>query len=253
MSGSHTGQRFVTRFLRGTGCLFRALRLMARNRRVLVLSLVPFAICLLLYVGFFLAVVVLADDVADLVLQPGTWWRSVVRFLFIGAFDLVFLLVGIFTYSAACFVVAAPLYEFLSAATERSVTGAVKEEPFSMKNALVDVWRALVGTVTVLLMELVVLAASFLFVPVTTFLALLASAVLLSLEYLDYPMGRRRMRLREKLAFARRHAWEFMGLGLPMLAGLAVPFAGVVFLPVGVVGGTLLFVDLADGPQKNPD
>jgi uncharacterized protein involved in cysteine biosynthesis len=160
------------------------------------------------------------------------------------AIPLTALIVGAFTYTLTCLVVAAPLYEWLSAAVEKRLTGGVQEEPFSLKNMLVDIWRALTATVKALLIEIGVLIFGFLLMPVTSVLAALASAVLLCLEYCDYPMGRRRMVFRDRLRFARRHFWEMLGLGLPMLFVMAIPFVGALFLPIGVVAGTILFVEI---------
>lgn len=241
---------FAFRFLRGLGCLPRAVGMILGSRRVFLLSLLPFLLCLLLYVAFFAGVVALSDNVAGLIIEPGAWWRSVIRWALMIAIPVGFLIVSVFTYTLVCFVVAAPLYEWLSAAVERRLTGRVEEEPFGLKNMLVDVWRALADTVRILLIGLVVLVLGFLMVPVTTVLAVLASAVLLGLECCDYPMGRRRMPFGDRLHFARRHFWELLGLGLPLLLALTIPFVGAVFLPVGVVGGTILFTDIRarEGP-----
>ena len=73
-----------------------------------------------------------------------------------------------------------------------------------------------------------------------------ASAVLLALQCMDYPMDRRRLGLRGKLAFARGHMWELLGMGLPILPVLAIPFVGALGLPFAVVGATILFVELQE-------
>lgn len=235
---------FLIRLLRGMAYPFRGARMLWGDRRLLTLAMLPFALCLLLYVGFFAAVVLLADDAADLVIRPGTWWRDVLHAALVFTFPILFLIVAAFTYTISCFVVAGPLYEWLSAGVERRVLGEAAEEPFTLRNMLVDLARGLGHGLAILLVELVVLVAGLLLVPVTTVLAVLASAVLLAAEYLEYPMERRRMSLRSRRQFVRRHFWELMGLGLPLLAGLAVPLVGVLSLPFGVVGGTLLFLEL---------
>jgi len=138
--------------------------------------------------------------------------------------------------------VAGPLYDWLSAGAERELTGRVTEEPFSVGALVSDIVRGLVYALLLLFIELWVLLFGLVLVPFTTLLAFAASAVLLSLEYMEYPMERRRMGLRARFAFAGRHFWEVLGLGLPVLFGLLIPFAGALSLPVGVVGGTLLFL-----------
>jgi len=243
---------FAFRFLRGVGCLPRAVGMILGSRRVFLLSLLPFLLSLLLYIGLFAGVVVLSDDVVGLIIEPGAWWRSVIRWALMIALPVGFLIVSAFTYTLVCFVVAAPLYEWLSSAVERRLIGRVEEEPFSVKNMLVDVWRALADTVRILLIEIGVLVLGLLVVPVTTVLAALVSAVLLGLEYCDYPMGRRRIPFGERLRFARRHVWELLGLGLPLLLALTIPFVGVLFLPVGVVAGTILFSDIRVREQPPP-
>jgi len=246
------GPSFVVRLLRGLACLFRAVPIIMGSRRMVLLALLPFVICLAIYVGFFVVVLALSDNVADAVVAPGTPLRNALHAALVIAFPLVFLIVAVFTYAVACLAVAAPLYEWLSAATERHLGGGVAEAPFSLRGMAADLARGVGHGLAVLLLELFVLVFGLLLVPVTTVVAVLASAALLSLEFLDYPMERRRMSLGGKARFVRRHAWELVGLGLPLLAGLAVPVIGAACLPVGVVGGTLLFLELTGDAPAGP-
>jgi CysZ protein len=243
MAGRLTNS-FAFRFLKGLGCLPRALGMILGSRRVFLLSALPFLICLALYVVFLAAVVVLDRHLVGLIIGPGAWWRSIIRWALMVTIPLAVLVISVFTYTAVCFVAAAPLYEWLSSAVERRLTGAVEEAPTSLKIVLYDIWRSLADAARILLLTLGVLVLGLIAPPVTTVLAALVSAVLLGLECCDYPMGRRRMLFGQKLRFARRHVWEMMGIGLPLLFALTVPFVGAVFLPLGVVGGTILFVDL---------
>lgn len=137
-------------------------------------------------------------------------------------------------------VVAAPFHEALSAAVERKLARRVEEEPFSLPRLLADVWRVARLTALLLVLELLV-------VPVTTVVAFGLSGVLLALEFTDPPMERRRLRIRRRLRFARRHLWEMMGLGVVLLLLLGIRSVGAVFLPLGVVRGTILFVEAQDG------
>jgi CysZ protein len=166
------------------------------------------------------------------------------------AVPLMALVFSAFTYALVCLVVAGPLYERLSSAVEKELRGAVQEEPFRFRNVAADFARALALAALLLMAELAVLLFGLLFVPVTTVLAFLASALLLSVEYLDYPMGRRRMSTAARVRFVRRHAWALLGFGLPLLAGLMVPLVGVLTLPGGVAGGTTLFLRLSEAEAE---
>lgn len=236
---------FAFRFLHGAGSLLRAVGMIATSGRLLLLSALPFALCMLIYVAFFGSAIVFADELAGLAVQPGPWWRDIVHWTLLIMIPVAALVLSVFTFALACFVVAAPLYDLLSAAAEKRLTGTVREEPVSLKAVLEDLWRALTDSVRILLIELGVLLLGLVFVPVTAALATMASGVLLALECCDYPMGRRRLRFGRKLQFARRHVWEMLGLGLPLLFLLGIPFVGVAFLPVAVVAATVLYVELA--------
>jgi CysZ protein len=241
------------RFLRGLGYVFRGAGAIFSSRRLFLLALVPFVVCLAIYAGLFAGALYVDARLVDHLIDGGIWWRDALRWILMVGVAAGILVLGVFTFAAACFIVAGPLYEWLSVAVERRATGDVCEEPFSLGAMAVDLGRSIVQAVVVLAIEVAVLVAGLLFVPVTTVIAFLISAVLLSVEYLDYPMGRRRMPLRVRASFARSHVWELLGFGLPLLFGLMLPFVGVAFLPVGVAGGTLLFCRLAGGGPDCPE
>lgn len=242
---------FVDRFLQGLGCAFRAVPMILGSGRMILLSLLPFAVCLLIYAAVFVTVIALSDNAADAIVQPGTALRNVLHVLLEIAFVVVFLVIAVFTYTVASMAIAAPLYEWLSAAAERRATGNVVEEPFSLRAMLGDIARGVGHGLVVLLIEMFVLVFGLLLVPVTTVLAVMASAVLLSLGFMDHPLERRRTPWRRKVEFVKKHVWELMGLGLPMLGALAIPVIGAACLPIGVVGGTLLYLQLtAEAPAE---
>ena len=250
MSDDAPRKFFVLRFADGFGCAWRAVPFVLGRRRLRRLAVLPFLICLVIYIVLFAVAIAVAGDVADMMVgEATTWWLSVLRAAVVTTGLVLFVIVAAFTYTVTCFVLAGPLYEWLSAAVEREVTGQVSEEPFSIRAMLGDMARGVTYALLLLFIELWVLLFGLVFVPVTTALAFAGSAVLLSMEYMEYPMERRRMGLRARFAFARRHFWEVLGLGLPILLGLLIPFVGPLSLPVGVVGGTLLFLQV-NGPGE---
>jgi len=241
------------RFFRGLAYPFRAVGVLFGDVRVFARAVIPFLICAVVYVACFVAVVLLSDNLVGLIIEPGAWWRATLRVLLAVVVVLGSFLLLVFTYSFICLVVAAPLYEFLSGAVERKLTGDVVEEPFSIRNVIVDIGRALLWVGLILLIEVGVFIFGLLLVPVTTAAAFAVSGVLIGMECLEHPMERRRMRMQQKLDFARDHFWELMGFGLPVMVALGVPFVGVFFLPLGVVGGTMLFVEAEGEGQMSRD
>src|SRR5262249_12014952 len=89
--------------------------------------------------------------------------------------------------------------------------------------------------------------------PIYPVLAYLWSAVWLCFEYLDLPMARHLYAFREVRAALRSARPISLGFGGPLAALFLVPIVNLVSVPVGVVGGTLLYADLRRSgllPQK---
>lgn len=230
-------------FLKGASYPFRGLKLIFSDRRILLLSVAPFLLTLLIYCVSLVVLIAFADDIAGLVMDPGAWWRNVIRWFLMIALVFATLTLFVFTYAFFSFMIAAPFLELISCAVERETTGEVKEEPFSIRILMADTWRAITSSARILVIEIVVLVFGLLLGPVTTVVAFMLSGILMALESLDPPMGRRRMVFKERVRYAARHFWLLLGFGLTVLVGLLVPFAGIIFLPMGVAGGTVLFCD----------
>jgi uncharacterized protein involved in cysteine biosynthesis len=82
--------------------------------------------------------------------------------------------------------------------------------------------------------------------PFTTAAQLFLAAMFFAVDYLSYPLERRGVLLaRDKKAFANNHFGASLGFGAMMTLIALIPFVNFLFLPLGVVGGTLLFADLS--------
>ena len=62
----------------------------------------------------------------------------------------------------------------------------------------------------------------------------------LGLNFLDYPLGLRGQRRREKLLFVRQHRMHTLGLGTVVAMLVIVPVVNAVFLTTAVTGAVLL-------------
>jgi len=237
---------FLARFLWGAGYPLRGLKVFAGNRRVVLLSIAPFIVSLGAYVIAAALLIAFGGRITDLLIERGAWWRDVIRVMMMAGMAVVYLVVFAFTYSILSLVIAAPFYEFLSAAAERVHAGKVAEAPTGWREILVDLWHAVTEASKFLLVEIGLLAfGQFCIPPFSTAVCFALSAVVIALEQMEGPMGRRRMTFRDKIRFARRHFWPVLGFGTVTTLALLVPVLGVAVLPVGVVGGTLLFCDLS--------
>ncbi len=86
-------------------------------------------------------------------------------------------------------------------------------------------------------------AAGWLFPPaavVTVPLKVLATALLLAWDLLDYPLARQGIGLRDRLGWCGRNVSSVAGFGLAAVFFFAVPGLGLLALPFGVAGATRL-------------
>ncbi|MFO0620332.1 MAG: EI24 domain-containing protein [Polyangia bacterium] len=75
-------------------------------------------------------------------------------------------------------------------------------------------------------------------------LAALLSIAALGYGFLSIPAGRRAATLTDRLDLARTHLSSVMGLGVPVFVASLIPFGNLLLLPVFIVAGTLLFLDI---------
>lgn len=79
-------------------------------------------------------------------------------------------------------------------------------------------------------------------VVVTVPLKYIFGAMLLSWDFIDYPLGLRGQGLSERLAWVRRNFGAFLAFGLLWAIVLVIPCVGLFLLPMGVAGATRLVV-----------
>ncbi len=172
-------------------------------------------------------------------------------YILLALLTVMLLVVFFFIFTRVVSAIAAPFNEFLSQKTEELVTGAYVDAPFSLGLMLKDSARAIAHSFKVLGLYLgLLLALLLLFIipgfgqVVFTIFSAFLSSLMFSYEYLSYPMDRRRFSWDRKKAFLKSNGRSTMSFGLGCLGMAAIPLLNILFVPVAVVGGTLLFLDL---------
>jgi uncharacterized protein involved in cysteine biosynthesis len=156
---------------------------------------------------------------------------------------LLYLAIVLLTFLASFLVmnvVAAPIYEVVSTAVERDVTGE-SPPPLGLLGSLRVMLVELKKVALILFVSLVLLLIPGLNVVSTVF-----AAFLVGWDFFDYPVARRGWSLGVRVARVGRNGWAVLGLGL----WLVIPFVQILTLPLAVAGGTLLNLE-AQG--RRPD
>ncbi|HXE58887.1 MAG TPA: EI24 domain-containing protein [Gemmatimonadales bacterium] len=258
--------RPIAAFGRGFLLHAEALRLLARDRSLRRLALLPL---LLSIAALLLAGIAIVAYAGELEAWISSWWLGVgsaeggsgswlVQALAALATLLVFLLVagaGLVLAFLLAGVIAAPVHEALSQRVEAVVAGAGSAGTGGgLGRMLAEGGRAMIEELKRTLFFLGVSAAIALagvVVPGGQLLAppalALFTMLFLPLDYASYALDRRGVGFRGKRRWVLAHRATMLGYGAGAFATLLVPGLNFLAMPVLVVSGTLLAV--RHGPQ----
>jgi CysZ protein len=142
----------------------------------------------------------------------------------------------------------APFADKISERVEELALGARPQSPFALAPAVGDAAHSVFEALKMLAFQALVMVPLLLvlFVPVLGQVLVLVVGVFFSgLGALDIAMGRKRMRLGEKLSLAFQNLGLVLGLGTAIYLVVLVPVVNLLAIPIGAVAGTMAFLRLA--------
>lgn len=152
---------------------------------------------------------------------------------------------GALTFSFAATLIASPFNDFLAEATESYL-------PRALSPVTLTGWRikarllAIDGAKALATLAFGVLALLLSWVPVLNVIAFALTFTLLAFQFLSYPQTRRGHGLTRSLRFVARNWPAVLGFGAAQIFLFSVPFLSAFFLPLAVVGGTVLFGEYSE-------
>ena len=179
------------------------------------------------------------------------WWRLLLYYLLVIVSVAATVVVGYFAFSAAGMVVAAPFNDVLSARAERVSRGGARELPAGgsasgegfFAGAIRAVSDALRLATVMLAVQLLVLPL--LLIPIAgAIVNLTVTSYLNGVDYLDIVLSRHGFTHAEKKAILRASRARTLGLGTGLTLSMLFPLTTLLVLPLGVVGATLVYLDL---------
>jgi CysZ protein len=156
------------------------------------------------------------------------------------------LLLG-WTFAWLFLLLSSPFQDYISAAVEKD-RGKFVPDPTGVGGFLRSIALSLVQSLILLLLTVPVMLLGFIpvFGPIVVFLW---SAFVMGFSFFTIPAGRTARRLADRVALARSHPKGMLGLGAVVAVAALVPFLNVIFLPVFVVAGTLLYLEAHDADE----
>ncbi|MBI2608675.1 MAG: EI24 domain-containing protein [Deltaproteobacteria bacterium] len=159
-------------------------------------------------------------------------------------------------------IISSPFNDLLSSKTEELIKEGENSDLLSLdgrgleervKRGFGDMWLSVSNEIKkfilLIVLQLILIVLNFLPVLGTTLysiLSLFIAFLFLAFEFTDYSFARKRFLFKEKKSVVFRNFCLFLGFGASLFIVLLVPFVNFFLIPVGVVGGTLLYCDNLD-------
>ncbi len=159
---------------------------------------------------------------------------------------LLLLLTSVITFTVVSSIVAAPFNEILSKQTEKLLSRKNSEGTnqfnltphqkisflTSIQLELKRTFVLIAGGITAFLIGLI---------PLMQIPALMLAALLIAFEYFGIPISRKSTSLWAPTKFAIANFFSSLGLGSFLLIMMAIPMASILYIPLSVVSGTMLY------------
>lgn len=171
-------------------------------------------------------------------------------------FVITMLLIIFYSFTLIANFICSPFNSLLAEAVERELTGSSTTNQTTMMQALkqtpATLWNEARKIGYFLLRALPLLVLFFipginLFAP---FIWFAFSAWLLSLEYLDYPMGNHNIQFPQQRQILKQHRVTSLSFGASVLVLTMTPVVNFIVMPLAVAGATALYLDKVAGQQK---
>ena len=240
-------------FYGGISAPWRGARFFNQNRRLIPLALIPVLLNLILYIViFFIGRHYFSRWMEAWLPKSEAWYWVVLSYLLIVILVILFLVIFVFTFTVVANLLASPFNDELSAQTESIVAGR-PGRPFSLRDVFMEITRTVIEELKKIGFYLgawfclfIISLVPFIGPPIYAVAWWLLTVIWLGLSFLDYALARHGFKLGQKLAFIRRHFMTVFGYSLVVFFGILIPFLNLVFFPMAVVGGTLLYLSLSE-------
>lgn len=240
----------IARFFRGMGYFGRGWRVAFGDGALVPWVLLPALLTIVVSGGgAWLAWRWAADLVHRHAAGHGALWGAVVWVMVV----LLVAATAYVLYIASCVLATAPFAGFLSEGAERVATGQRVAEATWGQMALQTargLGHSILGVACYLSIAVPLFALHWLapaLAPVLWVLGLVQAALFFAFDGFNEPLHRRGAGFAAKWRFIGAHLAESLGFGLGVALLMMIPFLSIIVTPVAIVGGTLLYLDLAQG------
>lgn len=238
----------------GASYLFRGLGLINRpgvRKHVII----PLFINILIFAGLIWLLASQFDVLLEWMMPTLPDWLAWLDSLLWFIFVVTTAIAVFFSFSILANLVGSPFNSFLSAAVEKHLTG---RSPISDVGFMQETVKAISGEIRKMLLFAVIAIGLLIItlIPVINLAApvlwVIFSAWMLSIEYLDYPLGNQGLSFPEIRRVIQQKRFLSLGFGGIVMLATLIPVFNFLVMPVAVAGATALRVEqFKSGTQTN--
>jgi len=231
--------------MQGATCLGRGFHLI-RQPEVRLYVIMPLLINIILFGGLLWLGYQQFSPMVESLMSHVPGFLEFLRWFIWIVITLLTAIIVFFSFTPIANVIAAPFNALLSEKIEIRLTGKAVSSGISFYAMIkISVLSQLGKLLYIALWSLALLLISL--IPVINIIApvlwVIFGSWLLSLEYLDYPMGNHDLRFSDqKMMLAQRRGLA-LGFGGAVMVLTSIPLVNFIVMPVAVAGATLLYVE----------
>ena len=236
--GPSLGSNPLSQSFYGLASYIRGLSWLNKNRKYLFLLFLPTALGLMALTvgwGYFFAY---HDNLIGYILPeaPEAWYWMVFYWIGYAIAYLGFMAVSLLACLLVTNIITSPVYDLVSIAIEKDLTGRVEE--ITLGRSLLLIGEELKKALFIIIISVTSFIATS-FIPGANILSLLITAFLVGWDFYDYPLARRGWHFKQRLKFVFKDVWSVTSFGL----WLVIPFLQFLLMPLAIAGGTLITID----------
>jgi CysZ protein len=247
-------------FLKGFLLVFRAALFLVLNPRYWQYIIVPVLINIVIYaVLAYVFIEYLFPFLSNFLPAAKNYYLnflySAIEFFFETGMIIVMIAFFVISFTSLSFITSIPFLDMLSIRLEKEKYGFIFDAGGAGQFAR-DIWMTSLNGLRLALWSLlwtVVLYPVGFFIPYAGFLLpAVVLGYLFGISFLIYSVEHRRIRFSEFKKTLPGHRMLVLGFGLTMYVLFFIPFLPVLFLPVAVTGGTMIYNErIAAFPEKD--
>jgi len=162
-------------------------------------------------------------------------------------FAMALLVLIFYTFSIMANIVAAPFNSLLSEAVEKNLTGKSMDAAAGWKKIIKEIIPTILmelGKLTYMLLWSIPFLILLFTVPVLgPVLWFLFTAWMMSLEYMDYPMGNHQLKFSEQRSLQKKNRLFSLGFGGVTMGASMIPLINFIVMPTAVIAATIIWVE----------